>query len=53
MKNGVFWAVAPVGLIRTDVSDERVASIYTVERISYLGTTLAKIGKLNHTTEKH
>jgi hypothetical protein len=39
----VFWAVTPcrVALVRTDVSEERIASIVKVEAISELGTTLA------------
>jgi hypothetical protein len=42
MKNGVFWDVALcVVLVRTDVSEERSASIIRVTRISELGTTLA------------
>jgi hypothetical protein len=33
MKN-VFWDVELVGLVKTDVSDERVASIFRVEKIT-------------------
>jgi hypothetical protein len=38
MKNGVFWDVA---LVRTDVLEERSASIIRVIRIGELGTKLA------------
>jgi hypothetical protein len=37
MKNVVFWNV---GLVRSDVSEERVASVFTVEKISEVGTEL-------------
>jgi hypothetical protein len=37
MKNAVFWDVTPVALVRTDVSEERIASIIKVKRISKLG----------------
>jgi hypothetical protein len=35
MKNAVFWDVRPVVLVRTDISEERSASIIRVTRISY------------------
>jgi hypothetical protein len=41
MKNGVFWDVMPVALVRTDVSEELSATIIKVTRIGELGTTLA------------
>jgi hypothetical protein len=41
MKNAVFWDVTPLALVRTDVSEERIASIIRVTRIGELGTTLA------------
>jgi hypothetical protein len=41
MTNAVFWDVTPCGFLRTDVSEERIASIIRVERISELGTALA------------
>jgi hypothetical protein len=41
MKNGVFWDVRPVALVRTDVSEELSASFIRVTRIGGLGTTLA------------
>jgi hypothetical protein len=41
MKNGVFWDVMPVALVRTDVFAEISASIIRVTRIGELGTTLA------------
>jgi hypothetical protein len=34
VKNAVFWDVAPCEYITTDVSEERVASIFRVEEIS-------------------
>jgi hypothetical protein len=43
LKNAVFCDVFRVGLVRTDVSDERVASLIRVKRISELGTRLAVI----------
>jgi hypothetical protein len=33
MKNAVFWDVAPLSLVRTDVSEENVASVFRVEKI--------------------
>jgi hypothetical protein len=44
MKNTVFWDVA---LVRTNVSEECVASIIRVTRISELGTTLAVTSNLS------
>jgi hypothetical protein len=41
MKSAVFWDVTPCGSLRTDVSEEHIASIISVESISELGTTLA------------
>jgi hypothetical protein len=41
MKNAVFLDVTLCGLVRTDVSDERIASIIRVERISELETSAA------------
>jgi hypothetical protein len=38
MKNGVFWNVTPVALVRTDVSEELSASIIRVTRIDEIGT---------------
>jgi hypothetical protein len=38
MKNGVFCGVRHVALVRTDVSEERSASIIRVTRIVELGT---------------
>jgi hypothetical protein len=35
------WIWCRVALLRTDVSEERIASIITVQRITKLGTTLA------------
>jgi hypothetical protein len=40
-------------IVRSDVSDERVASIFRVERINTLGTTSAVTVRLNHTTKKN
>jgi hypothetical protein len=48
MKNGVFWDLSPVALVRTDVSEERSASFIRVTRIGVLGTTLAVTN--NHRT---
>jgi hypothetical protein len=41
VKNGVFWDVMPVALVRTDVSEEPSASFIRVTRIGELGTTQA------------
>jgi hypothetical protein len=41
MKNAVFWDVTPVALVRTDVSEERMAAIIRVKRIGEVETTLA------------
>jgi hypothetical protein len=38
MKNDVSCDVTPCGLVRTDVSEERIAPNIRVERISELGT---------------
>jgi hypothetical protein len=40
MKNGVFWDVTPVALVRTDVSEELSAFFIRVTRIVELRTTL-------------
>jgi hypothetical protein len=40
MKNAIFWDVTSCGFVRTDVSEECVASIIRVTRISKLRTTL-------------
>jgi hypothetical protein len=41
LKNAVFWDVTPCGFVRTDVSEERIASIMREKRIGEIGTTLA------------
>jgi hypothetical protein len=41
MKNGIFWDVRRVALIRTDVWEERSASFIRVTRMGEVGTTLA------------
>jgi hypothetical protein len=41
MKNAVFWDVSPCGFLRTDLLEERIASINRVTRIGESGTTLA------------
>jgi hypothetical protein len=43
MKNGVFWDVSRVALVRTDVSEDLSATIIRVTKIAELGTTLAII----------
>jgi hypothetical protein len=40
MKNGVFWDVRSVALVKTDVSEE-ISAIIRVTRIGELQTTLA------------
>jgi hypothetical protein len=42
MKNGVFWDVGCVALVRTDVLEELSASFIRVTRIGELGTTMAE-----------
>jgi hypothetical protein len=41
MKNGVFWDVSHVALVRTGIWEELSASFSRVTRIDELGTTLA------------
>jgi hypothetical protein len=41
MKNAVFWDVTPLALVKTDVSEDRIASIIKVTRINELGERLA------------
>jgi hypothetical protein len=38
MKNGIFWDVTPVVLVKTNVSEELSSSIIRVTRIGELGT---------------
>jgi hypothetical protein len=41
MKNAVFWNVTPCGsIVKTDILEERTASIFRVTKIVELGTTL-------------
>jgi hypothetical protein len=40
MKNTAFWDITPRASCENDVSEERIASIIMVTRISELGTTL-------------
>jgi hypothetical protein len=53
MKNGVFWDVTPVALVRTNVSEELSASIIRVKKIDELGTMLAITSKAAHTAKKY
>jgi hypothetical protein len=48
MKNSVFWELRRVPLVRTDVSEERMASIIRVTRIGDLTTTLAVTSNRAH-----
>jgi hypothetical protein len=41
MKNGVFWDVTSVALVRIDVLEELSAPFIRMARIGELGTTLA------------
>jgi hypothetical protein len=41
-----------VGLVRTDVAEEHVASSIRMERIRELGTTLAVTSRLNHSAKE-
>jgi hypothetical protein len=47
MKNAAFWDICRVALVRTDVSEERIASIIRLIRISELGTTIAVTSNRN------
>jgi hypothetical protein len=40
MKNAIFWNVCRVGLVGTDVSEERITYVNMVTGIGELGTTL-------------
>jgi hypothetical protein len=51
LKNAVFWAVPREALVRTDVSEERSASMIRVTKISELGTTIAQV-RLGATSQK-
>jgi hypothetical protein len=48
MKTAIFW---DVGLVRTDVSEDRVSSIFRVERIRELGM-LAVTSRLNRSVKE-
>jgi hypothetical protein len=41
MKNAIFWDVNHMALVRTEVSEECIASIFGVTRIGKLGTLAA------------
>jgi hypothetical protein len=41
MQKAVFWRLSLVTLVRTDVSEERIASIIRLTIIGELGTTVA------------
>jgi hypothetical protein len=41
MKNAAFWNVTPCGFLRTDVSEEHIASIIRLIIISEKGATIA------------
>jgi hypothetical protein len=41
MKNAVFWDVTQCGSCKTDVSEERIASIICVTRVGEIRTTVA------------
>jgi hypothetical protein len=42
-----------MGIVRTDISEERVASIFMVERIREPETTLAVTSKLYYSSRLH
>jgi hypothetical protein len=46
MKNGVFWMLRRMALVRADVSQGLSASFIRVTRIGELGTTLAVRGSV-------
>jgi hypothetical protein len=43
MKTVSFWDVTPCGFVRTEASEERIASIVRMTRICELGATLTVI----------
>jgi hypothetical protein len=43
MKNAIFWDVLPYDSCKNRLSEERIAAIIRIGRISELGTTLAVI----------
>jgi hypothetical protein len=45
--NAVFWNVPCVVLVRTEISEECIASIIRAERIRELGTTLSVLVTAN------
>jgi hypothetical protein len=47
-KNVIFWDVRRVTLVRTVVSEKRIALIIRVKRVGEIGTTLALTS--NHST---
>jgi hypothetical protein len=53
MKNGIFWDVTSVDLVRTDVSEDPSASIIRVIRINELGTTLAVTSNRRTSAKKY
>jgi hypothetical protein len=46
--SAVFRDVTPCGLVRTNVSDERVSSIFRMEKIRELGIALTVSRRLGH-----
>jgi hypothetical protein len=50
-KNGVFWDVTAVALVRTDISEELSTSIIRVTTIGELGRTLAVSSNRPNTEE--
>jgi hypothetical protein len=53
LKNGVFWDVCRVALVRTDVSEELSAPFIRVTRIGELGTMLAVTKKKYSISSQH
>jgi hypothetical protein len=45
MKNGVFWVLGRVALVTPYISEECIASVIRMRRVSELGTSLAIISK--------
>jgi hypothetical protein len=52
MKNVVFWDLRRVVLVRTDVSEERIASIIRVTRIAQLGTLAVISNRITQPSSK-
>jgi hypothetical protein len=53
MKNAVFWEVAPCRFVYNDVSEERVASIFRVEKNNVIEKVLDGCYQTELQNEEH